>query len=169
MKSVVAALQQHPVLNATLDDALQHLTLKRYYHLGIATDTPEGLIVPVVRDVEQKSILTLAAEVRRLAELARERRVALADLRGGTFTISNYGAIGGLFATPMLHLPQVAILGVGKQVQKPVVHEGEVAIRTMLPLSLTFDHRAMDGAHAQRFLNELIGYLADPARLILRL
>jgi pyruvate dehydrogenase E2 component (dihydrolipoamide acetyltransferase) len=152
-----------------LDDALRHLTLKHYYHLGIATDTPEGLIVPVVRDVDQKSILTLAAEVQRLAELARERRVVLADLRGGTFTISNYGAIGGLFATPMLHLPQVAILGVGKQVQKPVVHEGEVAVRTMLPLSLTFDHRAMDGAHAQRFLNELIAYLADPARLMLRL
>jgi pyruvate dehydrogenase E2 component (dihydrolipoamide acetyltransferase) len=169
MKAVVAALQQHPVLNATLDDALRHLTLKYYYHLGIATDTPEGLIVPVVRDVEQKSILTLAAEVQRLAELARERRVAPADLRGGTFTISNYGAIGGLFATPMLHLPQVAILGVGKQVQKPVIHEGEVAVRTMLPLSLTFDHRAMDGAHAQRFLNELIAYLADPARLMLRL
>jgi pyruvate dehydrogenase E2 component (dihydrolipoamide acetyltransferase) len=169
MKAVVAALQQHPVLNATLDDALRHLTLKRYYHLGIATDTPEGLIVPVVRDVNEKSILTLAAEVQRLAELARERRVGLADLRGGTFTISNYGAIGGLFATPMLHLPQVAILGVGRQVQKPVVHEGEVAIRTILPLSLTFDHRAMDGAHAQRFLNELIGYLADPAQLILRL
>jgi pyruvate dehydrogenase E2 component (dihydrolipoamide acetyltransferase) len=169
MKAVVAALQQHPVLNATLDDALRHLTLKHYYHLGIATDTPEGLIVPVVRDVDQKSILTLAAEVQRLAELARERRVALADLRGGTFTISNYGAIGGLFATPMLHLPQVAILGVGKQVQKPVVYEGEVAVRTMLPLSLTFDHRAMDGAHAQRFLNELIAYLADPARLVLRL
>jgi pyruvate dehydrogenase E2 component (dihydrolipoamide acetyltransferase) len=169
MKAVVAALQQHPVLNATLDDALRHLTLKHYYHLGIATDTPEGLIVPVVRDVDQKSILTLAAEVQRLAELARERRVALTDLRGGTFTISNYGAIGGLFATPMLHLPQVAILGVGKQVQKPVVHEGEVAVRTMLPLSLTFDHRAMDGAHAQRFLNELIAYLADPAQLMLRL
>ena len=169
MKAVVAALQQHPVLNATLDDALRHLTLKHYYHLGIATDTPEGLIVPVVRDVEQKSILTLAAEVQRLAELARERRIALADLHGGTFTISNYGAIGGLFATPMLHLPQVAILGVGKQVQKPVVHEGEVAVRTMLPLSLTFDHRAMDGAHAQRFLNELIVYLADPAQLMMRL
>ena len=169
MKAVVAALQQHPMLNATLDDELRHLTLKRYYHLGIATDTPEGLIVPVVRDVEQKSILTLAAEVQRLAELARERRVALADLRGGTFTISNYGAIGGLFATPMLHLPQVAILGVGKQVQKPVVREGEVVVRTMLPLSLTFDHRAMDGAHAQRFLNELIAYLADPAQLMLRL
>jgi pyruvate dehydrogenase E2 component (dihydrolipoamide acetyltransferase) len=169
MKAVVVALEQHPVLNATLDDALRHLTLKHYYHLGIATDTPEGLIVPVVRDVDQKSILALAAEVQRLAELARERRVALADLRGGTFTISNYGAIGGLFATPMLHLPQVAILGVGKQVQKPVIHEGEVAVRTMLPLSLTFDHRAMDGAHAQRFLNELIAYLADPAQLMLRL
>jgi pyruvate dehydrogenase E2 component (dihydrolipoamide acetyltransferase) len=169
MKAVVAALQQHPVLIATLYDVLRHLTLKHYYHLGIATDTPEGLIVPVVRDVEQKSILTLAAEVQRLAELARERQVALADLRGGTFTISNYGAIGGLFATPMLHLPQVAILGVGKQVQKPVIYEGEVAVRTVLPLSLTFDHRAMDGAHAQRFLNELIAYLADPARLMLRL
>jgi pyruvate dehydrogenase E2 component (dihydrolipoamide acetyltransferase) len=167
MKAVVAALRQHPHLNATLADSLHHLVLKHYYHLGIATDTPDGLIVPVVKDVDQKTILTLATEVQRLAELARERRLALADLRGGTFTISNYGAIGGIFATPMLHLPQVAILGVGKLLQKPIVYQGEVAIRTVLPLSLTFDHRALDGAAVQRFLNDLMGYLATPARLFL--
>jgi pyruvate dehydrogenase E2 component (dihydrolipoamide acetyltransferase) len=167
MKAVVAALRQHPHLNATLADSLRHLVLKHYYHLGIATDTPDGLIVPVVKEVDQKTILTLATEVQRLAELARERRLDLADLRGGTFTISNYGAIGGIFATPMLHLPQVAILGVGKLLQKPIVYQGEVAIRTVLPLSLTFDHRALDGAAVQRFLNDLMGYLADPARLFL--
>ncbi len=167
MKAVVAALRQHPYLNATLEEALQHIVLKHYYHLGIATDTPDGLIVPVIRDVDQKSILSLATDLQRLAELARERRIGLADLRGGTFTISNYGAIGGLFGTPMLHYPQVAILGVGKLVQKPVVYEGDVAVRTIVPLSLTFDHRAMDGAHAQRFLNDLLSYLSDPARLLL--
>ena len=167
MKAVVAALRQHPQLNATLDPAMRHLVLKHYYHLGIATDTPDGLIVPVVRDVGQKSILTLAMELKRLTDLARTRRIALADLRGGTFTISNYGAIGGIFATPMLHLPQVAILGLGKLLQRPVAGDGEVIIRTLLPLSLTFDHRALDGAHVQRFMNELIAYLADPARFFL--
>jgi pyruvate dehydrogenase E2 component (dihydrolipoamide acetyltransferase) len=167
MKAVVAALRLHPMLNATLDEDLRHLRLKHAYHLGIATDTPDGLVVPVVRHVDQKTILTLAQELQQLTALARERRIALADLRGGTFTISNYGAIGGLFATPMLHLPQVAILGVGRLIDKPVVHEGEIAVRTMLPLSLTFDHRAMDGAHAQRFLNELMGYLSNVAALCL--
>ncbi len=167
MKAVAAALRQHPMLNATLDDDLRHLRLKHNYHLGIATDTPDGLIVPVVRHVDQKNILTLARELQHLTALARERRIPLADLRGGTFTISNYGAIGGMFATPMLHLPQVAILGIGKLMDKPVVHEGEIAIRTILPLSLTFDHRAMDGAHAQRFLNEVIGYVSNVATLCL--
>lgn len=169
MKAVVAALRQHPTLNASLDEAQNRLVLKRYYHLGIATDTPEGLIVPVVKDVDQKNLLTLATELARLTELARTRSLALTDLRGGTFTISNYGAIGGIFATPMLHLPEVAILGVGKLLQKPVVYGGEVVIRTILPLSLTFDHRALDGAEAQRFLNELMAYLANPARLVLAL
>ena len=167
MKAVVAALRQHPKLNASLDEAQNRLILKRYYHLGIATDTSEGLIVPVVKDVDQKSMVTLATDLARLTDLARTRRISLTDLRGGTFTISNYGAIGGIFATPMLHLPEVAILGVGKLLQKPVAHGGEVVIRTILPLSLTFDHRALDGAEAQRFLNELIAYLANPARLVL--
>jgi pyruvate dehydrogenase E2 component (dihydrolipoamide acetyltransferase) len=167
MKALVAALQQHPRFNASLDEAQSRLVLKRYYHLGIATDTTEGLLVPVVKDVDQKSMMTLATEVARLTDLARTRRIPLTDLRGGTFTISNYGAIGGIFATPMLHSPEVAILGVGKLLQKPVVHGGEVVIRTILPLSLTFDHRALDGAEAQRFLNELIAYLSNPARLIL--
>lgn len=167
IKAVVAALRQHPHLNATLEDSLRQIILKRYYHLGIATDTPDGLIVPVIRDADRKNILALATELQQLTLSARQRRIALADLRGGTFTISNYGAIGGIFATPMLHLPQVAILGVGKLLQKPAVYRGEVAIRTLLPLSLTFDHRALDGATAQRFLNEVMANLADPSRLLL--
>ena len=169
MKAVVAALKQHPALNASLAEDQQHLILKRYYHLGIATDTPEGLIVPVVKDVDRKSLLTLATELQHLVELANTRRIPLADLRGGTFTISNYGAVGGIFATPMLHLPQVAILGVGRFMQKPVACEGAVALRTVLPLSLTFDHRVLDGAAAQRFLNAVMAYLADPTRLLLTL
>jgi pyruvate dehydrogenase E2 component (dihydrolipoamide acetyltransferase) len=169
MKALVSALRQHPRFNASLDEAQSRLVLKRYYHLGIATDTAEGLLVPVVKDVDQKTMMTLATEVVRLTDLARTRRIPLTDLRGGTFTISNYGAIGGIFATPMLHLPEVAILGIGKLLQKPVVYGGEVVIRTILPLSLTFDHRALDGAEAQRFLNELIAYLSNPARLILML
>src|SRR5262245_11672536 len=167
MKAVVAALHQHPRLNASLDEAQNRWVLKRYYPLGIATDTVEGLLVPVVKDVDQKNMVTLATDLARLTGLARTRRIPLTDLRGGTFTISNYGAIGGIFATPMLHVPEVAILGAGKLLQKPVVHSGAVVIRTILPLSLTFDHRALDGAEAQRFLNELIAYLANPARLVL--
>lgn len=167
MKAVVAALRQHPGLNATFDEASQRLILKRYYHLGIATDTPEGLLVPVIKDVDTKNLLSLAAELTRVTDLARSRRIALADLRGNSFTISNYGAIGGIFATPMLHAPDVAILGVGKLLHKPAVHHNAVAIRTVLPLSLTFDHRALDGAQAQRFLNDLLAYLTTPARLIL--
>jgi len=167
MKAVVAALRQHPKLNASLDEAQHRLILKRYYHLGIATDTSEGLIVPVIKDVDQKNIVTLATDLARITDLARTRRIPLTDLRGGTFTISNYGVIGGIFATPMLYLPEVAILGVGKLLQKPVVHGGEVVIRIILPLSLTFDHRALDGAEAQRFLNEVITYLSNPARLVL--
>lgn len=167
MKAVVAALRQHPTLNAALEEASNRLLVKHYYHLGIATDTPEGLLVPVVKDVDSKNLLSLATELARLTELARSRRIPLSDLRGNTFTISNYGAIGGIFATPMLHLPDVAILGLGKLLKKPVVHEDAVAIRTILPLSLTFDHRALDGAEAQRFVNALIAYLTAPARLIL--
>ena len=169
MKAVVAALKQHPTLNASLAEDQQHLILKRYYHLGIATDTPEGLIVPVVKDVDRKSLLALATEVHQLAELANTRRIPLADLRGGTFTISNYGAVGGIFATPMLHLPQVSILGVGRFMQKPVAYEEAIALRTILPLSLTFDHRVLDGAAAQRFLNAVMAYLVDPTRLLLTL
>ena len=167
MKAVVVALREHPHLNATFADDQRHLVLKRYYHLGIATDTPDGLIVPVIKHVDQKNIVTLAAELQHQTALARERRIPLADLRGGTFTISNYGAIGGIFATPMLNLPEVAILGMGKLLQKPVARQGEVVVRTILPLSLTFDHRALDGATAQRFLNALMAYLSDPARLVL--
>jgi pyruvate dehydrogenase E2 component (dihydrolipoamide acetyltransferase) len=167
MKAVVAALREHPTLNATLANDQRHLLLKRYYHLGIATDTADGLLVPVIKAVDQKDLLTLASELQHLTGLARQRRIPLADLRGGTFTISNYGAIGGIFATPMLHMPQVAILGTGKLIQKPVVYDGSVTVRTILPLSLTFDHRALDGATAQRFLNALMDYLADPARLVL--
>ena len=169
MKGVVAALQQHPELNASLADDQQHLVIKRYYNLGIATDTPDGLIVPVVRDVGRKSLVALATELQHLADLARTRRIPLTDLRGGTFTITNYGAVGGIFATPMLQLPQVAILGVGRFLQKPTAHEGTIALRTILPLSLTFDHRVLDGAAAQRFLNTVMAYLADPTRLLVTL
>lgn len=169
MKAVVAALRQHPELNASLADDEQRLIIKRYYHLGIATDTPEGLIVPVVKDVDRKSLLALATELQSLADLAKTRRIPLADLRGGTFTITNYGAVGGIFATPVLHLPQVAILGVGRFLRKPAAHEGTIALRTILPLSLTFDHRVLDGAAAQRFLNSVMACLADPTRLLVTL
>ena len=123
----------------------------------------------MVKDVDRRTLLDLATQLHSLTDLAKTRRIPLADLRGGTFTITNYGAVGGIFATPMLHLPQAAILGVGRFLRKPAAYQGTIALRTILPLSLTFDHRVLDGAAAQRFLNSVMAYLADPARLLVTL
>jgi pyruvate dehydrogenase E2 component (dihydrolipoamide acetyltransferase) len=167
IKAVQHALREHPLLNGSIDDEAQELVLKKQYHFGIAVDTPEGLMVPVIRDVDKKSIIELAQAIQELGRKARERSISLEELRGSSFTITNYGHFGGTFATPIINWPDVAIMGFGRIVERPWVHRGKIAIRKILPLSLTFDHRATDGADAAKFLGKVLRYLEDPALLFL--
>jgi pyruvate dehydrogenase E2 component (dihydrolipoamide acetyltransferase) len=167
IKSVIVGLTGHPYLNATLEDENEEIVLKKYYNIGVAADTPEGLMVPVVKNAKDKSIFQLAEELTQLTEKARKRTIDLADLKGGTFTISNYGAVGGIYGTPIINHPEVAILGVGKIKDMPVVKEGKIEIRKILHLSLSFDHRVVDGAEAVRFLNTVIEHLEDPDLILL--
>ncbi len=169
VKAVVAGLKAEPYLNAELDMEAGEILLKKRYHIGIATDTPEGLIVPVVRDADGKSVLELAGEIAALGEKARNRTAALSEVTGSTFTITNYGAFGGSFGTPIINPPELAILGLGRAQEKPVARDGQVVIRPILPLSLSFDHRLIDGATAQRFLNHVMARLDDPDLLLLEL
>jgi pyruvate dehydrogenase E2 component (dihydrolipoamide acetyltransferase) len=167
IKAVIAGLTEHPHLNATLDDENEEIILKKYFNIGLATDTPEGLMVPVVKNAKEKSIFELAQEMSQLAEKARNRTIDLADLKGGTFTITNYGAVRGIYGTPIINHPEVAILGIGRIQDMPVVREGKVVVRKILPLSLSFDHRVVDGAEAARFLNTVIARLEDPDLILL--
>ncbi len=167
IKAVIAGLMEHPYLNATLDDDNEEIILKKYFNIGFATDTPEGLMVPVVKNAKEKSILQLAEELTQLAEKARTRTIDLADLKGGTFTITNYGALGGIYGTPIINHPEVAILGVGKTKDMPVVRDGKIEIRKILHLALSFDHRVVDGGEAARFLNTIIARLEDPDLILL--
>ncbi len=166
IKAIIAGLRAEPFLNAELDVEAGFAKLKKYYHIGIATDTPEGLLVPVIRHADRKGVIELAREITELSEKARSRTATLNELRGSTFTITNYGALGGLFGTPIINLPEVAILGLGRVQEKPVVREGQVVIRPVLPLSLSFDHRLIDGGTAQRFLNVVMAQLQDPDKLV---
>jgi pyruvate dehydrogenase E2 component (dihydrolipoamide acetyltransferase) len=161
VKAVLAAIKAHPLLNATLNDEDEEIIVKKYYNFGIAVDVPDGLIVPVVKGVDQKSIFDLAGEIQAVAEAAKNRSLNLADLKGGTFSITNVGGIGGEAATPIINYPEVAILATLKIKDRVRVKDGEVrAIRT-LPLCLSFDHRVIDGAEAARFMNDLVAKLED--------
>ncbi len=167
MKATVAGLKRFPILNASLDQEKQELVLKRYYHLGIAVDSARGLIVPVIRDVDRKSVIELAAELGELVARTRAGKVAIGELQGGTFTLTNAGAVGGSSFIPIINYPEVAILGMGRAQEKPVVRGGGIVVRTMLPLSIAFDHRVVDGADVIRFLKVVMGLLEDPTRLLL--
>ncbi|NIS61965.1 MAG: 2-oxo acid dehydrogenase subunit E2 [Proteobacteria bacterium] len=167
IKAVVAGLEEHPYVNASLDDENEEIVLKKYFNIGVAVDTKDGLMVPVVKNAKEKSILRLADELTKLSEKARSRTIDLADLKGGTFTITNYGAVGGIFGSPIINYPEVAILGVGKLQEKPAVMEGKIEVRKLLPLSLSFDHRVVDGAEAARFMNTVIDHLEDPDLILL--
>ena len=156
LKVIGASLQKHPRVNASIDEANNEVIYKDYYHIGVAVDTEGGLIVPVLRDVNKKNLLELAKELHELTDKTRQRKVSLEELQGGTFTISNQGSIGSGHFTPIIYAPQVAILGVGQGEPKAVVVQETVAIRTMLPLCLAYDHRALDGADAVRFIKEII-------------
>lgn len=167
MKAVVDALKDHPVINAELDMEHDRMLLKHYYHIGIAMDTLEGLVVPVVRDVDKKSIYQIANDLLTLEKKASERALTLDDLKDGTFTITNYGAIGGMYGVPVINYPQVGILGVGRVQQKPIVKDNQIVIANMMALSLVCDHRIVDGAEAGRFLKQVMDYLHDPGSLLL--
>ncbi len=167
MKAVALALGRHPVLNASLDDQKEEIVYKQYVNLGVAVDTPRGLVVPAVRNADRLSIAQLARAVAELAEKARTAKFAIEELRGGTFTISNLGAVGGTYSTPIINHPEVAILLLGRSRWLPVVRDGKIEPRLMLPLSLSYDHRLVDGAAAGRFLNEVINLLQSPGKMLL--
>ncbi len=162
LKAVVDALKKFPNFNSSLDEVTGELVLKNYYHLGIAVDTEAGLIVPVLRDVDKKNVLNLALELAKLAEKTRQRKVSMEELQGGTFTISNLGSIGGQHFTPIVNKPQAAILGLARGVLKPVVKNGKIETRMMMPIALSYDHRIVDGADGARFIKELVQGFENP-------
>ncbi|MBI1977294.1 MAG: 2-oxo acid dehydrogenase subunit E2 [Candidatus Omnitrophica bacterium] len=161
LKAVITLLKKYPIFNASFDQAKGEVIYKAYYHLGVAVDTEQGLLVPVLKDVDRKDLLELSKDVAALSEKARSKKISLEDVQGGTFTISNLGSIGGTYFTPIVNLPEVAILGIGTGVAKPVARAGKVEIRTMLPLSLSYDHRVIDGADGARFIQELVHTLEN--------
>ncbi|PYN21962.1 MAG: hypothetical protein DMD99_18080 [Candidatus Rokuibacteriota bacterium] len=167
LKAAALALQEQPQFNASLDPAAGELILKRYCHLGVAVATERGLIVPVIRDVDRKPLVELQRELAALAQRVRAGKATLDDLRGGTFTITNIGALGGTGAVPIINYPEVAILGVARAREEPVVHEGRIVSRTLLPISLTFDHRVADGADGARFAAGIVRRLERPEQLLL--
>jgi len=167
LKAVALALRRHPALGASLDEENEQIIYKEYVSLGVAVDTPRGLVVPVLRGVDQMSIPQIAEALGHLALQARDASFAIEDLRGGTFTISNLGAVGGTYSTPIINHPEVALLLVGRSRWMPVVRDGQIQTRLMLPLSLSYDHRVVDGATAGRFLNEVIDLLQSPGKLLL--
>lgn len=169
LRAAALALVDHPQFNASLDAAAGELILKRYVHLGVAVAIDRGLIVPVMRDVDKKSVLEIAAELGALAARAREGKAALDELRGGTFTITNLGALGGTGAIPIINYPEVAILGVARGREEAVVRDGQIVPRLMLPLSLTFDHRVADGVDGARFTTDIVHRLERPDQLLLGL
>jgi pyruvate dehydrogenase E2 component (dihydrolipoamide acetyltransferase) len=167
IKAVVAALKQFPQFNASLDESGEKLILKKYFHIGIAVDTPDGLVVPVIRDCDKKGLLELANDLAVISKKAREKKLGPAEMSGGCFSISSLGGIGGTYFTPIVNAPEVAILGVSKSVTKPVWNGEKFKPRLILPLSLSYDHRVIDGALAARFASFLAGQLGDIRRLLL--
>lgn len=167
MKAVVASLKAFPHFNASLDPSGEILIMKKYFHLGVAVDTPDGLVVPVIRDVDQKGLTELAKELAQISEKARNKQLMPGDMQGGSFSISSLGGIGGTAFTPIINYPEVAILGVSKSSYKPVYEDGKFVPRLMLPLSLSYDHRVIDGAYGARFIMHLSNMLSDIRNLLL--
>jgi len=161
LKAVVETLKKHPVFNSSLDEAANEIIIKEYFHLGIAVDTEQGLMVPVIRDADKKSVLDLAKELEQLAAKARDRKISTDEMKGGTFTISNQGAIGSAHFTPIVNKPEVAILGLGRGAPKPVVRDGKIEARMMTPLAVSYDHRVIDGGSAARFAVDLVKALEN--------
>ena len=169
IKALVATLQQHPIFNASVDEERGEIIYKKYYNIGVAVDTPEGLIVPVIRDADSKDLVELAAEVADKAERARSRQLGLDELKGGSCTITNLGPLGGIFATPIINVPELAIVGLHAIKERPEVVDGEIVIRKMMYLSVSFDHRYIDGAEGARFMSDMVRLVSEPMMLIARL
>jgi pyruvate dehydrogenase E2 component (dihydrolipoamide acetyltransferase) len=167
IKAIVLGLKAFPFMNASVDMANSEVLLKQAYHIGIAVDTPDGLMVPVIKNADQLSIFEIAREIERLSQGARARTLQIAELKDSTFSITNYGSVGSSFGVPIIRYPEAGIMGVGSIQKKPVVIEDEIVIREILPLSLSFDHRIIDGADAGRFVNEVKRLLSNPKKLIL--
>ncbi|HEX7027895.1 MAG TPA: dihydrolipoyllysine-residue acetyltransferase [Gammaproteobacteria bacterium] len=167
LKAVVAAMREYPRFNSSLDSSGENLILKKYFHIGVAVDTPDGLVVPVIRDVDQKGIVELAGEIVDIAKRAREKKIKPSEMQGGCFTISSLGGVGGTAFTPIINQREVAILGVSRSSMKPVYEDGQFIPRLMLPLSLSYDHRVIDGVMGARFTNYLSQVLSDVKRLLL--
>jgi pyruvate dehydrogenase E2 component (dihydrolipoamide acetyltransferase) len=167
LRAVGLSLLNHPTLNASIDDEREEIVYKQYVNLGVAVDTPRGLVVPVLRGAERLSIPQIAKELAVLSQKARNAAFTLDEIRGGTFTISNMGAVGGTYSTPIINHPEVAILLVGRARWMLVSRDEKIENRFLLPLSLSYDHRIVDGATAARFLNEVINYLQNPGKLLL--
>ncbi|MBZ0093539.1 MAG: 2-oxo acid dehydrogenase subunit E2, partial [Sulfuricellaceae bacterium] len=167
IKAVVAALKAFPQFNSSLSPDGESLVMKNYFHIGVAVDTPDGLVVPVLRDADRKGLVELAQELAALSQRARDKKIGPAEMQGGCFTISSLGGIGGTYFTPILNLPEVAILGVSRSSVKPVYQDGQFVPRLILPLSLSYDHRVIDGAQGARFSSYLSMLLGDVRRLLL--
>jgi pyruvate dehydrogenase E2 component (dihydrolipoamide acetyltransferase) len=167
LKAVAIALGRHPLLNASLDTDNGQIIYKQYVNLGVAVDTPRGLVVPVIRHVDRMSIPEIARALASVGQRARSAQFTLDELRGGTFTLSNLGAVGGTYSTPIINHPEVAVLLLGRSRWLPAIREEQIQPRLMMPLSLSYDHRLVDGATAARFLNEVIDYLQSPGKLLL--
>jgi pyruvate dehydrogenase E2 component (dihydrolipoamide acetyltransferase) len=167
IKAAVAALKRYPQFNASLSTDGESLVLKQYFNIGVAVDTPNGLVVPVIRDSDKKGVIQLAKELGEVSAKARDGKLSPTDMQGGCFSISSLGGIGGLNFTPIINAPEVAILGVSRSVMKPVWKDGQFVPRLMLPLSLSYDHRVVDGAEGARFITYLSSVLSDIRRLVL--
>jgi pyruvate dehydrogenase E2 component (dihydrolipoamide acetyltransferase) len=167
LKAAAEALKHHPVLNAEPELENDRMIYKKYYNINIAVDTDDGLVVPVVRDVDKLSIKQLTAKIMDLAEKARERKLTLDDMKDGTFTVTNYGSIAGTYGVPVINYPQAAILGIGRIMKVPVVKNDEVTVGQVLPLSMSVDHRMVDGGDAARFIRRVMKFLENPVSLLL--
>lgn len=166
IKAAIIALKAHPYLNASLDEQKKEIIVREYYNIGFAYDAPQGLIVPVIHHADNESILDIAKKMEVLVEHIKDKDIKPEDLTGATFTVTNYGTIGTIYGTPLINLPNVAILGVGRIIDKPVVVDNQIVIRKILPLSISYDHRVVDGAEAARFMNDLKKHLEDPELLL---
>lgn len=167
VKAVVAALKEHRQMNSQIDMEGGRMIFKNRYNIAIAVDSPEGLVVPVIKDADKLSIFQIALVMNELAEKARNRQLTMSDMRGGTFTITNFGSIGGIFATPVINYPQAGILGVGRMRKTPVVKDDQVVVGNVMSLSLSVDHRIVDGGEVARFMNKIMSLLSDPVALLM--